>query len=212
VNALMAPLEKTLDESSLSDFRNNSLFHLDCLAEAFQAMGHSDREAMALAIAEFGPADVAAFAMLDEWCRGQKPAAFSRTSSSAAWWSFACFGIASGISLLAFQFVDAWPTATPMEPVAVSVALSAPILAGIAVGYCVPTGNLRALGIAFLPMIAHSLAAAFLMRPFGGGGTFLALFFLLWAPLGCVSVSLTASIRRCRPVRRPTFPSKGVLQ
>jgi len=210
VNMLAAPLERTVDDSTLSEFRNHALFHLECLIDEYRSGGHTEDEAVALAIADFGPADLAAMAMLDEWCRGRKPSPFSRTSSSAVWWSFAWFGIASGCSLLAIQFAEMCPNPLALQVASTLVCLIPPVIAGIAVGRCVPTGNLRALGIALSPLFAHALLAACLMGPARGGILFLTLFVCVWLPAGAVSVTLTSWLRRNRQVRYQNSMPKEV--
>ena len=209
---LTGPLERTLDALSLSEFRNNSLFHLDCLVDEFRSSGNPEDVSVAMAIEAFGPADKAAMAMLDEWCRGRKQSAFCRSSASAVWWSFACFGIASGLSLLASEVATLWSNPFLQEPVARFLSLIAPILAGIAVGYCVPTGNLRALGLAALPLTCHAIAANILFSPFNNGPAFPVQFVVWWAPVGALALVGTAWLRRHRPLYHPAFPSKEILQ
>lgn len=209
---LTEPLERTLDTSSLSEFRNNSLFHLDCLVEEFLVSGNSEEVSVALAIEAFGPADKAAMAMLDEWCRGRRPSAFSRSSASAVWWSFACFGIASGLSLLAIEFATFCSNGLLEEAAARDLYMIAPLLAGIAVGYCVPTGNLRALCFAAIPLVCHVIAANALFGPFNDGPGLPGLFVLWWIPAGAIALIGTAWLRRSRPLRRTAFPSKEARQ
>jgi hypothetical protein len=208
VNRLVAPLEQTLDASSLDEFRSNSEFHLECLVNEFREQGRTQAEAVTHALAEFGAPDRAAFAMLDEWSRGRRPTAFSRTSTSAAWWSFAWFGLASGGSLLAIQATMMWSVATPLQAAALLFSCIAPALAGVGVGYCVPTGNLRALAWAMLPLFGHSLLAGFLMGPYKGGALFSTLFVCAWVPIGALSVTVAAWVRRNRPSSRPAYSTR----
>ncbi|MGV3617432.1 MAG: hypothetical protein ACO1SV_19065 [Fimbriimonas sp.] len=197
LNRLARPLERTLDARGLEEVRMEALFHLESLVARERSRGLGEEHAVAAAIAEYGSAEIASAGLLDEWCRGRQAMTFARGSSSAFWWSFAHFGIAFGTTLLLIETQTMWPGAAFLstEEVVGVFAFVAPLLAGVATGWRVPTGNLRALLFAFTPLVPYTALVGAVTAPFIERDLLVNLL-LGWAAVGALSVVITAWLRR----------------
>lgn len=195
VDRLVAPLRYTVDPERLDDIRANALFHLEALVEEKQG----EDDPVAAAIQEFGSADTIGLALLDEWCRGRRSMTFAKSGPSAVWWSFAIFGMAEAVALLLTEATAMWPGGFGWKPFAQVALWASPFVAGVITGWLAPTGNLRALALALLPIAIHASLAAWLMNPYLSGADFAVPPLLPWAPIGAVSLAITAWIRRHRP-------------
>ena len=197
IEKLLNPLKHILSPDQLMEVRANTLFHIESRVQDFN--NHADP--VGTALGEYGDAESNGMLMLDEYCRGTKSVFFARTSLSATWWSFALFGIAQAITLLLVEISLLWPGRADLAPVAFGSMYLAPILAGGFAGRFVPTGNLRALGLALLALIPHAVISVFLISPYISSAHFIYRAPLLWIPIGAISLSLSAWLRRNRPYR-----------
>jgi len=206
LDRLAKPLERTLKQDELNEYRMGALFHIESLAERERSRGLSEDDAVTAALAEFGSPEAAGAGMLDEWCKGRDALTFARSSSAAVWWSFAHFGLAFAIALLAIEFTQTSPRLYGVETdfLARSLATLAPLVAGTATAYRVPTGNLRALMIGLTPLVPYSLFASVAATTLVTTEQLVGLL-VAWPILGALSLSITAWLRRHG---RPPAPRK----
>lgn len=197
LDRLTRPLERTLEPDAIEEIRMDALFHIESLVKRERAGGREEAEAIRAALAEYGPAEATGEGMLDEWCRGRHAVTFARVGPSAFWWSFAYFGFAFGATLLAIEVITMWPGASLADADLVSGILAgvSAALAGLAAGRRVPTGNLRALALALLPLVPYSLLVGWIGAPFLTPKLLLSLL-TIWLVVGGVVLSLTAWLMR----------------
>ena len=197
VEDLLKPLKHILLPEQLTEVRANTLFHIESRVQDLD----DQPDPIGTALNEYGDAESNGMLILDEYCRGTKSVSFAKTSLSATWWSFALFGMAQAITLLLIQVTVLWPEGAGFAPAAIASMVLAPMLAGGFAGRFVPTGNLRALGMALMALVPHALVSLFLISPYISGAHFIYRAPLLWIPIGAASLSLSSWLRRNRPSR-----------
>lgn len=207
LDRLSRPLERTLRQEDLDEYRMGALFHIESLVAREIVAGVDEEEAITSALAEFGSPEITGSGMLDEWCRGREALTFTRSSSAAVWWSFAHFGLAFGLALLAIECTQMTPRMLGFETVVLANAIGtiAPLVAGIATGVRVPTGNLRALLVSLIPLIPYSFLVGLVSVSVVSTEQLVGLL-IAWPVLGSLSLSITAWLRRHG--RRPSTPRK----
>lgn len=201
LDRLTHPLVQTLDPEVIAEVRMEALFHIESLIRRGQAEGLGGADAIQSALEEYGSAEAAGEGMLDEWCRGRQAMTFARVGPAAFWWSFAIFGLAFGVALLGIEVITMWPGAMLANSDALSgfLAGSAAATAGLIVGRRVPTGNLRALALALLPLVPYAALVGWIGAPLMTPKLLVSLL-AVWLVVGGSVLSLTAwFVRHGRP-------------
>lgn len=204
LDRLCEPLQRTLSPDALAAYRLETLSHLEMLAMELEQDGWPPSDAVEQALKEYGQPDLLSIAYLDEWCKGSRPVGFARGAKSATLWSFVWFGIASALSLIAIQVGTMIPGMSWFLSIAQGLFWVLPVLAGILTGFTVPTGNLRAICFAMMPVALHTIIVAQVMQSTIDAprlGTFQ---MITWLPIGCVATYGTALLRR-----RPRFANRS---
>lgn len=206
LDRLSEPLERTLGEEELGLFRLQTLGHLEMQVAELVEDGIPSDEAVERAVREYGQPEFLAIDFLDEWCKGSRPAGFARGARSATLWAFVFFGLGSAVSLVTMAAVAMLPGMSSLAYWSMVLSWAAPVVAGIATGIVVPTGNLRSVCLALVVVSLHSFLVSELMSTYREGFSFAVAQLVLWPPLGCMATYLTALLRR-----RPRFSGETRL-
>jgi len=202
LDRLCEPLHRTLSGPKLEAYRDEARFHLESLAaEIAEAERIALTEAVERALREFGQPDLIAIDLLDEHAKGTRPVGFAQGARSSTLWAFVWFGLASALTLILTQAGELVSGLGHFSDVAPGLWLLMPIAAGVLTGRTVPTGNLRAVMLALVPILLHTALVATLLGLSEVGWQFLQFQLWAWPLFGGVSTFLTALLRR-RPRRQ----------
>lgn len=204
---LCAPLLGIVPHVQRRRLRAEAQDHLLALAEDFEAEGFAPQEAVSVALREYGEPWQVGQSFADAWLGGAAPSRLVRFADAATLRAFGCFGILTVLDLLLVEWSVLGPSQEGLLPLIQCLAVLSPLLAGGLTGLGLDSrasvGICRA--VSLLALVAAT--AGLLLRPHSEGLTFAAFQIVFWLPVGCLSATVAASLRRqflLRGFRRTT--------
>jgi hypothetical protein len=206
---LCAPLVGVIPYRERALLREEARQHLECLIAEYAEQEATLDGVIEAAFREFGEPWRSGEEILREWRPVPSPKGARRLIRNATLHAFAGFGPLSVICLLLMERYTLYPGQFWVLPFLGALAFTAPLLAGIFIGFTAPSragqGTLRAVGLlAFL-----SLLVGLLLLPKTVGICFSLFQIGYWLPVGWVTATSTATSLRqyqrqhfLRPVRR----------
>jgi hypothetical protein len=193
---LCAPLLGIVPYAQRRRLRLETEDHLHALIEDFEAEGFAPPEAVAVALREYGEPWRIGQDFADAWLSGPHPCRFARFTDAATLRAFGWFGVFSVINLLAVEQYALMPHQENLLLLIQGLAVLSPLLAGVLTGFALHPKTAGGVCRAVLALSAASAAAGLLSWPAREGLGFTLFQGLFWLPIGCLSASLTASLRR----------------
>ena len=192
---LCAPLLGTVPYPQRQRFRREAADHLWVLAEDFVAEGFAFKDALALALQEYGEPWHLGQSFADAWHTGGSSCYSVRFADPATVRAFGSFGVFSVLTLLLIEQSVFQPNPSAL-PFAACLAVAAPSLAGIVTGLGLPArpglGLLRAVGT----LAAASGLIGLLLLPHPEVLQFALFQIVFWLPVGLLSTIVTAGLKR----------------
>lgn len=170
--------------------------HLWALAEDFEAEGFAPAEAVTVALREYGEPWRIGQEFADAWLSGPHPCRFARFTDAATLRAFGWFGVFSILTLLGVEQCMLMPHQEALWPLVQCLAVLSPILAGILTGLALHSKTAGGVCRAVSALGLASGAAGVLVLPHWEVLQFALFQFVSWLPVGCLSATLTVSLRR----------------
>ena len=193
---LCAPLLGIVPYAQRRRLRLETEDHLLALAEDFQAEGFAPDEAVAVALREYGEPWRIGQDFAEAWLSGPHPCRFARFTAAATLRAFGWFGVFSVLTLLGVEQCALMPNQQALWPLVQCLAVVAPLLAGVLVGFALHPKTAGGVCRAVAALALASGAAGLLVLPHPEVLQFALFQVVFWLPAGCLSAALTASLRR----------------
>jgi hypothetical protein len=223
---LCAPLVGVVPFEQRTRLREETLFHLEELVEAYQRDGHAPMEAARHAVYQYGESHEVGQLFLETWFAHQPQGKMARILGLANLRTLIPFGIATLFATALVQMRVFMPNPEPMtfglsmaqirqvlpeplplpdaSPLSVLLALTmliAPWIAGFYTGAMVPVRPARAVYSIMTLLIIYTFVLGVLLLPTHEGLIVGIIQVFYWLPIGCLSAQTAAIVtwrRRCR--------------
>lgn len=193
---LCAPLLGIVPYAQRRRLRMEAADHLSALVEDFEAEGFAPQEAVAVALREYGEPWQVGQGFADAWLGGAASRRLGRFADGATLRAFGWFGVLTVLNLLVIEWYTLGPSQAGLLPLIQCLAVVSPVAAGALTG----TGLDSRTGVGICRVVAllglASAATGLLLRPQQEGLTFATFQFVFWLPVGCLSATVAASLRR----------------
>ena len=193
---LCAPLLGIVPYAQRRRLRLETEDHLRALAEDFKAEGFAPDEAVSVALREYGEPWRIGQDFAEAWLTGAGPYRFARFTDAATLRAFGWFGVFSVLTLLGVEQYALAPHQEVLGPQLQCLAVVAPLLAGVPTGFALHPKTAGGVCRAVAALGLASGAAGALVLPHREALQFALFQFMFWLPAGCLSASVTASLRR----------------
>ena len=193
---LCAPLLGIVPYAQRRRLRLETEDHLLALAEDFGAEGFAPDEAVAVALREYGEPWRIGQDFAEAWLTGPHPCRFARFTDAATLRAFGWFGVFSVLTLLGVEQCALVPNQQALWPLVQCLAVVAPLVAGVLTGLALHPKTAGGVCRAVAALALASGAAGLLILPHPEVLQFTLFQLVFWFPAGCLSATVTASLRR----------------
>ena len=193
---LCAPLLGVVPYRQRRRLRTEAEDHLIALAEDFGAEGFAPEEAVAVALCEYGDPWHVGQSFADAWIGGDTPRRLSRLADAATLRAFGWFGVLTVLNLLLIEWSVLLPQRSYLSLIEQCLTVASPVAAGALTGAARHARTVRGGGRALALLILASAAVGLVLRPHQEGFTFALFQLVFWLPVGCLSATVAASLRR----------------
>lgn len=170
--------------------------HLHLLAEDFEAEGFSPAEAAAVALREYGEPWQVGQDWAEAWLCGAAPSRLFRPADAATLRAFGWFGVFTVLNLLTLETWALEPSQVGILPLIPCLAVVSPVAAGALTGIELNSRTNVGICLAMVLLGLASAAVGLLLLPRQEGLIFSAFQFVFWLPVGCLSATVAANLRR----------------
>ncbi len=170
--------------------------HLHGLTEDFLADGFTAQDAVAAALREYGDPWHVGQSFADAWSGAASTHRLSCLADAATLRAFGWFGVLTVLNLLIIEWCVLLPSPSYLFLMEQCLAIASPFVAGAFTGAAMhaqtPSGVCRAIPLLSLA----SVGVGFVLSPHTEGLTFALFQIVFWLPIGCLSATVAASLRR----------------